>query len=112
MNAVKQAGLYAETLPAQINNLPACEVIMGEVKEVVSGLWKNNSALVQLLGICPLLAVTSTAAMRLVSVWQRPFTGADSDQPFHLLPTAAGPRRNPYSDLRYDRASVVSIVQM
>ncbi|MBR7315334.1 electron transport complex subunit RsxG, partial [Klebsiella pneumoniae] len=23
--AVKRAGLYAETLPAQINNLPACE---------------------------------------------------------------------------------------
>lgn len=27
----------------------------------VDGLWKNNSALVQLLGLCPLLAVTSTA---------------------------------------------------
>lgn len=25
------------------------------------GLWKNNSALVQLLGLCPLLAVSSTA---------------------------------------------------
>lgn len=35
---------------------------MSEVKEViVQGLWKNNSALVQLLGLCPLLAVTSTA---------------------------------------------------
>lgn len=35
---------------------------MSEVKEViVQGLWKNNSALVQLLGMCPLLAVTSTA---------------------------------------------------
>lgn len=28
---------------------------------MVQGLWKNNSALVQLLGLCPLLAVTSTA---------------------------------------------------
>ncbi|CAM3433172.1 electron transport complex subunit RsxE [Rouxiella silvae] len=28
---------------------------------IVNGLWKNNSALVQLLGLCPLLAVTSTA---------------------------------------------------
>ena len=28
---------------------------------LVGGLWKNNSALVQLLGLCPLLAVTSTA---------------------------------------------------
>ncbi|WP_310606826.1 electron transport complex subunit E [Buttiauxella brennerae] len=35
---------------------------MSEVKNiVVQGLWKNNSALVQLLGLCPLLAVTSTA---------------------------------------------------
>ncbi|MBG5927329.1 electron transport complex subunit E [Providencia hangzhouensis] len=28
---------------------------------LVQGLWKNNSALVQLLGLCPLLAVSSTA---------------------------------------------------
>lgn len=35
---------------------------MSEVKRIiVDGLWKNNSALVQLLGLCPLLAVTSTA---------------------------------------------------
>ncbi len=35
---------------------------MSEVKDViVQGPWKNNSALVQLLGMCPLLAVTSTA---------------------------------------------------
>lgn len=27
---------------------------------LINGLWKNNSALVQLLGLCPLLAVTST----------------------------------------------------
>lgn len=35
---------------------------MSQVKDIViQGLWKNNSALVQLLGLCPLLAVTSTA---------------------------------------------------
>lgn len=35
---------------------------MSEAKNlIVQGLWKNNSALVQLLGLCPLLAVTSTA---------------------------------------------------
>ena len=35
---------------------------MSEAKNLlVGGLWKNNSALVQLLGLCPLLAVTSTA---------------------------------------------------
>ena len=35
---------------------------MSEAKSlVIGGLWKNNSALVQLLGLCPLLAVTSTA---------------------------------------------------
>lgn len=34
---------------------------MSEVKELISqGTWKNNPALVQLLGLCPLLAVTST----------------------------------------------------
>ncbi|MCV9877385.1 electron transport complex subunit E [Brenneria izbisi] len=27
---------------------------------LIQGLWKNNSALVQLLGLCPLLAVSST----------------------------------------------------
>jgi electron transport complex protein RnfE len=32
-----------------------------EYKELVSqGLWKNNPAIVQLLGLCPLLAVTGT----------------------------------------------------
>ncbi|MGK6326119.1 electron transport complex subunit E [Erwinia sp. DT-104] len=35
---------------------------MSEAKTLlIGGLWKNNSALVQLLGLCPLLAVTSTA---------------------------------------------------
>ena len=35
---------------------------MSEAKTLlVNGLWKNNSALVQLLGLCPLLAGTSTA---------------------------------------------------
>lgn len=29
---------------------------------IEQGLWKNNVALIQLLGLCPLLAVTSTAA--------------------------------------------------
>ncbi|ANC41947.1 electron transport complex subunit RsxE [Hafnia alvei] len=35
---------------------------MSEAKMLLAnGLWKNNSALVQLLGLCPLLAVSSTA---------------------------------------------------
>ncbi|MGX8942616.1 electron transport complex subunit E [Symbiopectobacterium sp. Eva_TO] len=39
---------------------------MREVKHLLAqGLWKNNSALVQLLGMCPLLAVTSTATTAL-----------------------------------------------
>ena len=34
---------------------------MSEVKAVIfDGLWRNNPALVQLLGLCPLLAITST----------------------------------------------------
>jgi len=37
--------------------------IAPEYKELVwQGLWKNNPGLVQLLGLCPLLAVTSTVA--------------------------------------------------
>ncbi|WP_350305008.1 electron transport complex subunit E [Photorhabdus viridis] len=35
---------------------------MSDTKNLFTqGLWKNNSALVQLLGLCPLLAVSSTA---------------------------------------------------
>ncbi|MEH2921269.1 electron transport complex subunit E [Samsonia erythrinae] len=35
---------------------------MSQIKALfIEGLWKNNSALVQLLGLCPLLAVSSTA---------------------------------------------------
>jgi len=34
---------------------------MSDIKKIIhDGLWKNNPALVQLLGLCPLLAVTST----------------------------------------------------
>ncbi|HEI6849433.1 TPA: electron transport complex subunit E [Yersinia enterocolitica] len=35
---------------------------MSEARDLLAqGLWKNNSALVQLLGLCPLLAISSTA---------------------------------------------------
>lgn len=35
---------------------------MGSIKNIfVDGLWKNNQALVALLGLCPLMAVTGTA---------------------------------------------------
>ena len=35
---------------------------MNEAKRVLlEGLWRNNSSLVQLLGLCPLLAVSNTA---------------------------------------------------
>jgi electron transport complex protein RnfE len=38
------------------------EQAMSEKQEITqNGLWTNNVALVQLLGLCPLLAVTSTA---------------------------------------------------
>ena len=34
---------------------------MSDLKAVVlDGVWRNNPALVQLLGLCPLLAITST----------------------------------------------------
>jgi len=33
------------------------------VREIIhEGLWKNNAGLVQLLGLCPLLAVSATVA--------------------------------------------------
>ncbi|MEN3259678.1 electron transport complex subunit E [Sodalis endosymbiont of Spalangia cameroni] len=35
---------------------------MNEAKRIIiEGLWRNNSSLVQLLGLCPLLAVSNTA---------------------------------------------------
>ncbi|MCG6968790.1 MAG: electron transport complex subunit RsxE, partial [Gammaproteobacteria bacterium] len=35
---------------------------MESIKTIIAdGLWKNNQALVALLGLCPLMAVTSTA---------------------------------------------------
>jgi electron transport complex protein RnfE len=35
--------------------------MINEEKQIISeGLWRNNTALVQLLGLCPLLAVSST----------------------------------------------------
>lgn len=35
------------------------------VKVLFQGIWKNNPGLCQLLGLCPLLAVTSTAVSAL-----------------------------------------------
>lgn len=37
---------------------PVAKTNYGEI--IYNGIWKNNPALVQLLGLCPLLAVTST----------------------------------------------------
>ena len=40
---------------------PVTNTTKSQVKELAwQGLWKNNAALVQLLGLCPLLAVTAT----------------------------------------------------
>ena len=41
----------------------ASAALKAEYKELaIQGLWKNNPGLVQLLGLCPLLAVTATVA--------------------------------------------------
>ena len=67
---------------------------MSEIKDViVQGLWKNNSALVQLLGLCPLLAVTSTAC---------DYAGTDADQPDHFDAASLDASRDPHSHLRDD----------
>ncbi len=43
------------------NSNPMVEIESVSLSEVIgNGLWNNNTALVQLLGLCPLLAVTST----------------------------------------------------
>ena len=41
------------------DNKPAEKSLWKEI--FIQGIWKNNSAVVQLLGLCPLLAVSSTA---------------------------------------------------
>ena len=73
---------------------------MSEIKDViVQGLWKNNSALVQLLGLCPLLAVTSTATNALglgLATTLRHWTPAEIRIPIYVMIIA----------------SVVSAVQM
>ncbi len=44
-------------------NLEKKSALNAEYKELaIQGLWKNNPGLVQLLGLCPLLAVTGTVA--------------------------------------------------
>ena len=48
-----------ETAESQVT--PAAKDEQGIYKELsLQGLWKNNPGIVQLLGLCPLLAVTNT----------------------------------------------------
>ena len=48
---------------SEYEKLARKEALMKEYKELAfQGLWKNNPGLVQLLGLCPLLAVTGTVA--------------------------------------------------
>ncbi|VEA07058.1 Electron transport complex protein RnfE [Salmonella enterica subsp. enterica serovar Sanjuan] len=87
---------------------------MSEIKDiVVQGLWKNNSALVQLLGLCPLLAVTSTATNALglglattlvltltnlaVSALRR-WTPAEIRIPIYVMIIASGGKRSTDAD--------------
>ncbi|SQC38207.1 electron transport complex protein RnfE [Klebsiella pneumoniae] len=75
---------------------------MSEVKDViVQGLWKNNSALVQLLGMCPLLAVTSTATNALRAGFGH-HPGVNPDQPDHLQPAPLDAGGDPDPHLRND----------
>jgi len=48
-------------LPENDNKATQKAIMRAEYKELtIQGLWKNNPGLVQLLGLCPLLAVTAT----------------------------------------------------
>lgn len=61
--AVKKAVEYVNQHQQQLHNQPnPCEVNnMNENRTLMlNGMWNNNPALVQLLGLCPLLAVSST----------------------------------------------------
>ncbi|MFV0577005.1 MAG: electron transport complex subunit E [Vibrio sp.] len=49
------------SIDSEVENTKAVKVVDPENKELMkNGLWDNNPALVQLLGLCPLLAVSST----------------------------------------------------
>ncbi len=75
---------------------------MSEIKDViVQGLWKNNSALVQLLGLCPLLAVTSTAT-NAPGFRTCDYAGTDADQLDHFDAASLDASRDPHSHLRDD----------
>ena len=51
----------ADELEKAAEALQTAAELKAEYKELaIQGLWKNNPGLVQLLGLCPLLAVTST----------------------------------------------------
>ena len=57
INAEQQSALEEKQLLASERKA----ALKAEYKELaIQGLWKNNPGLVQLLGLCPLLAVTST----------------------------------------------------
>ncbi len=47
--------------PNTIKTLTTSDTLMNQYQEIsLNGIWKNNPALVQLLGLCPLLAVTGS----------------------------------------------------
>lgn len=85
---------------------------MSEAKDlIIQGLWKNNSALVQLLGMCPLLAVTSTVinalGLGLATTLVLTLTNACISAVRHWVPSEV---RIPIYVMII--AAVVSIVQM
>ncbi len=59
-NNIDAANANDEKIDEQAKKLAAL-ALKAEYKELaIQGLWKNNPGLVQLLGLCPLLAVTAT----------------------------------------------------
>ena len=61
LNDEQEADIVSANLAAMAIKLEATAKLKAEYKELaIQGLWKNNPGLVQLLGLCPLLAVTST----------------------------------------------------
>jgi electron transport complex protein RnfE len=63
LNDEQEADIVSANLAAMAIKLEATAKLKAEYKELaIQGLWKNNPGIVQLLGLCPLLAVTGTIA--------------------------------------------------
>ena len=93
------AGTYRRPLrPAGQRTLRG-ESPMSQLRTIVrNGLWNQNAILGQMLGLCSLLAV-STTAVNAISLGIATIAGDGAVQPDRLRPAQLHPLRNPHSRL-------------